>query len=82
MLPVWLVEPKVIDAKPSLNTAASPLHNEPGSAIAHVTAVVLLAHEAVLMPMVFVAVKGMSCNLPLKVLERSCAPEVKIRLSA
>ena len=70
IFPVWLVEPTVIAAKPSLNTAPAPLHKEAGNEIAQVTAVALLAHEVVLMPIVFVAVNGMICRLPLYVLDR------------
>lgn len=72
----------MIAAKPSLKTAFVPLQSVAGNPIAQATAVVLLAQEVVLMPMVLVAVSGMICKLPVCVLDCSCAPVVKIKLSA
>ena len=82
IFPVWTVDPTTIEANPSLKTAPAPLHNDAGNVIPQVTAVALLAQELVLMPMVLVAVRGMICKLPSRVLERICAPLLKVRLSA
>ena len=82
ILPVWLVEPIVIEAKPSLKTVLAPMNNVPANEMLQTTAVELFAQEVVLIPMVRVAVKGINCRLPVRVLELICAPEVKLKLSA